>query len=189
MKIFLPLILAAAVFLPAHAPIQVFFVVPPGETYTPAEQEQDLAEIQEGIDFWHRHTDVTASIVETSVVTLTDPLWYNEGWGFYRDHLPKGQTAIFVIENRDMGHILWNIAPGWNDNDRHAMLITTTAPGWSNYGLDMITAHEGGHLFLNLPDTWVYDCTDVKGDIMSYPDIAWAADRVGDCTTSVLYED
>lgn len=147
-------------------PVDVFLVVPQGETATTQDLERVNQSVSGAISFWSRAPNpVPLELRNSMIMTTTLNVYSTIGWG--DPYIQDNTTAIFVILNRNSGKLLFGRVAGVAGLD--AMYVVTGGQ------FEATVAHEIGHFVYGLPDL----SPPFTRDIMSTPSWAYPDGVIG----------
>lgn len=146
----LALILALALILPPAPPtVTILLVSPPGETWTPDEQERAVSATMDALAWWTRNSPVSVPgfvLGAASIITPADFSYTNFAWERPYYHHPTNNLTVFVIDNSS-SHRTMAGALGWAQVPCKAITVLLSG---SQDELASVIAHEYGHAILDL---------------------------------------
>jgi hypothetical protein len=166
----------------AARPIVVTFVTPPGETTTEDEMQQGVRAVEAAVQWWQEvYADTPPTRIEVAGVfpapnnvdVYREHEWIGAASNIWRIYLVDNSESKrrFTFENAEV--------EGFAYQGYTASVVLT-----GDWQRPAAIAHELGHVFFSLPDTYTFPvtwrCPEV--DLMCNPDQAYVARTLG-CRT------
>lgn len=135
--------------------ITILFVEPPGESFTVAQQCEELRDIQAALEWWQSLSPVPTRlhIAQTQFITTTEDVYETLPIG-------EGDLTIVVIDNRQSGRLIQDRIEGGASYDLGTVWVVTTDNNAAR------VTHELGHALYNLPDLYSTPALCIGIDIM-----------------------